>query len=225
MRTIKVVELVLIGAALAAAAPLAAQGQTPGAQAPGAQTPAAPTPAAPKITGATATASGKAAAAASAEVTATVVAIDSAHRTVTLKRTDGQVSTIDVDPQVRNFDQIKIGDIVRAKYTRALVLDLRKGPATQTAPTEETSVTPPPAPGAKPGRGMVRKVTAAADVIAVDPLHQLVTLRGPGGEQVEVNVPDPKQLQSVHQGDHVVVTYVEALAISVEPATPAASAK
>ena len=225
MRTIKVVELVLIGAALAAAAPLAAQGQTPGAQTPGTQAPIAQTPAAPKITGATASAPGKTAAAASAEVTATVVAVDSSHRTVTLKRTDGQVSTIDVDPQVRNFDQIKVGDIVRAKYTRAVVLDLKKGPATQTAPTEETSVTPPPAPGAKPGRGIVRKITAVADIVAVDPLHQLVTLRGPGGEQVELNVQDPKQLQNVHAGDHVLVTYVEALAISVEPAKPAASTK
>jgi hypothetical protein len=210
MRAIRIVELMLIGAALAAAAPLAAQAQTP---------------ASPKITAATATGPGTAAAATSAEVTATVVAVDFAHRAVTLKRADGEVSTIDVGEQVRNFDQIKVGDTVRAKYTRALVLELKKGPAAQGAPTEEHAITPAPTAGAKPGGGIARKVTAVADVVAVDPLHQLVTLRGPGGNEVDLNVRDPKQLANIQKGDHVLVTYVEAVAISVESTMHSASAK
>jgi hypothetical protein len=58
------------------------------------------------------------------------------------------------------------------------------------------------------------------EVIAVDSAKQMVTLRGPRGNEVDVDVQDPEQLKNIKKGDHVQVTYVEALAISVK-ATPA----
>jgi len=65
----------------------------------------------PGVTGGAVVASepGKAAAVATVEVTATVVAIDKATRTVTLK---GPQRTVDVvaGDEVKNFDQIKVGD-------------------------------------------------------------------------------------------------------------------
>src|SRR5688572_5456273 len=68
---------------------------------------------------------GKAAIVATAEVTATVVAVDKATRTVTLK---GPQRTVDIvaGDAVRNFDQIKVGDRVVAKYVEALTLELKK---------------------------------------------------------------------------------------------------
>ncbi len=173
---------------------------------------------APSTQAAVATAPGKVAGTATTEVTAKVVAVDAAKRTVTLQSASGKTRTIDVGDQVRNFDQIKVGDMVHAKYTQALALELKKGGGALSAPTEEGAITPEPAPGAKPGGTIARKVTATAEVIAVDPAKQMVTLRGPGGNEVDVGVQNPGQLQNVKKGDHVQVTYVEALAIKVSEA-------
>jgi hypothetical protein len=166
------------------------------------------------------TAPGKVAGAATTEITAKVIAVDPTQRTVTLQGASGKTRTIEVGDQVHNFEQIKVGDTVHAKYTQALALELKKGAAAMSAPTEERAITPPPAPGAKPGGTIARKVTAVAEVIAVDAAKQMVTLRGPQGNEVDVEVQDPKQLTNIKKGDHVQVTYAEALAIAVaeEPA-------
>jgi len=78
--------------------------------------------------------------------------------------------------------------------------------------------------GAQPSGSITRKVTAMADVIAVDTAKHVVTLRGPAGNEVDIDVEDPAQLKNIKKGDHVQVTYAEALAISVEP-TGAKAAK
>jgi len=178
----------------------------------------APAQSAPKTDSAVTTSPGKVAGAATTEVTAKVVAVDPAQRTVTLQSADGRTRMVEVGDQVRNFDQIKVGDTVHAKYTQALALELKKGPASTAAPTEEQSITPAPPPGAKPGGTVARRVTATVEVIAIDPAKQLVTLRGAKGNEVDVEVQDPNQLKNIKTGDHVKVTYVEALAIRVAEA-------
>jgi len=209
MKLVRTIAAALIGAALASAAVLA-QAQT-----------------SPSVKGAITTGPGTAAGAVTADLTATVVAIDPASRTVTLKRANGEVSEIAVGDQVRNFNQIKVGDIVRAHYTQALALELKEGAPADAGPPKVENIVSPPAPaGAKPGGAVARKITATADVIAVDAAKGAVTLRGPEGKEVDLNVQDPAQLKNIKTGDHVKVTYVEALAISVEePAKPAKSAK
>jgi hypothetical protein len=197
--------VLLIGAGLIGAVPLSAQTQS-----------------APATQAVTATSPGQAAAAATTTMTAKVTAVDSAKRTVTLQGPKGKTRTIEVGDQVRNFDQIKVGDTVHVKYTQALALELKKGAASMGEPTAEAAMTPPPAAGAKPGGTVAQKVTAMTQVTAIDPAKHLVTLRGPKGNEVDVDVEDPEQLKNIKVGDHVQVTYVEALAISVKETPPPA---
>ena len=205
MKAIGTIAALLIPAGMLAAALPAAQAQSP-----------------PTTQAAVTSAPGKVAGAATTMITAKVVAVDPAQRTVTLQAASGKTRTIEVCDQVRNFDQIKVGDEVHAKYTQALALELKKGGgAGMPAPTEEHAITPAPAPGAKPGGTVARKVTATAEVLAVDPAKKMVTLRGPQGNEVDVEAEDPGQLQNIKKGDHVQVTYVEALAISVREAKAA----
>src|SRR5512134_3592694 len=53
--------------------------------------------------------------------TATVTAIDAANRKVTLVTPDGRKETFKAGPEVVNFDQIRIGDQVKATLTEQLV--------------------------------------------------------------------------------------------------------
>ncbi|HTI19005.1 MAG TPA: hypothetical protein VL598_15200 [Trinickia sp.] len=148
---------------------------------------------------------------------ATVVGIERETRTVELKTGKGRVVHLQVGEEARNFDQLKIGDIVTAQYTQAVSLSLKRtsGPRSKT----ESEIEERAAPGAKPGGMVGREVTVMADVTGVNAKTQTVTVRGPQGNTVDVLVQDPAQLKNVKKGDQVEVVYTEALAISVTPGT------
>ncbi|MFM0323363.1 hypothetical protein [Caballeronia glebae] len=151
-----------------------------------------------------------------AKVTATIVGIDPATRTVTLKTSSGKVMELEVTNEARNFDQLALGDVVNAQYRESLTLSLLDK-KTQPSLSENDTGQRAPA-GAKPGGEIGREVTVIADVIAVDRHAKTVTLRGPRGETVELRVHDPERLKRVKKGDQVKAVYTEAFAISVEPA-------
>lgn len=150
--------------------------------------------------------------------TATVVSIDPETRTVNLRRPDGRIVEIQVGDAVKNFGRIKVGDSVNVDYTEALSLELKKG-GTGAPPHSDTQATTTSAPpGAQPRGTVGRRITVLADVLAVDGKKQLVTLRGPQGNLVELHVSDPEQLKRIATGDQVRAVYTEALAVAVEPA-------
>jgi transposase-like protein len=67
------------------------------------------------------------------------------------------------------------------------------------------------------------EITALADVIAVDTNKHLITLKGPRGNLVDLNVQDPEQLKNIKKGDQVEVVYAEAVAVAVAPAAKPAA--
>jgi hypothetical protein len=159
--------------------------------------------------------SGQAMVAATATVTATVVAIDPGTRTVTLKDKKGKVFEVEVGEEARNFDQLRVGDLVTTEYRQAISLSLEKTGGPRSA-TERFSEQRAPK-GAKPGGTIGREVTVIADVVAINPKAKSVTLKGPQGNMVDVIVEDPEQMKNIRKGDQVKVVYTEAIAISVSP--------
>jgi hypothetical protein len=180
----------------------------------------------PEAAGGTVVASepGRAAIVRAAEISAQVVAIDKATRTVTLKGPQGNSVDIVAGDEVKNFDQIKLGDFVVARYAEALTLELRKTKVKAGEPTV-TEMAARAKPGERPAGVVGREVTAIADVIGVDPKKSTITLKGPRGNVVTLNVQNPDQFKVVKKGDQVEVTYTEALALSVEPAPKPAAPK
>jgi Cu/Ag efflux protein CusF len=158
---------------------------------------------------------GKATATRSVKVTATITAIDPATRAVTLKSANGKVAEVAVGDEVRNFDQLKVGDLVNIEYKQALALSLKKEAGPPSANQSETIKRSEP--GAKPGGTATREVTVHADVVAVNAGTRMVTLKGPGGNLVDLEVEDPEQLKNIKKGDQVQAVYSEALAIAVTP--------
>jgi Cu/Ag efflux protein CusF len=148
---------------------------------------------------------------------AVISALDGPSRVITLKAANGTFYDMIAGADVKNFDQLKVGDKVNVEYVRALSLELKKaGTATATPGTATGTATA--APGARPAVAVKDEVTVITDVIAVDPKAQLVTLRGPKGNTVALQVKDPQQLKLVKVGDKVEAVYTEALAVRVEAA-------
>jgi hypothetical protein len=150
------------------------------------------------------------------EVTATVEAIDLNKRIVTLKGPKGNVFDLKVGERAKNLPQVKVGDQVKVKYYESLAFEVKKPGAAGGA--EATGALATAKPGEKPGGMAAEQVTVTATVEAIDAKKQRVTLKGPEGKILDVKVKDPKNLKNVKKGDQVVLTYTEALAVSVEHA-------
>jgi hypothetical protein len=159
---------------------------------------------------------GKASATRAIQVSATVVGIEKATRTVTLKGPKGDVIDIVASDDVKNFDQIRVGDSVVARYAQALTLELKKTKGVAGASVAEEAMKAKP--GERPAVAGARQVTVLADVVAVDPKASTITLKGASGKRVTLDVQNPDQFKVVKKGDQVEVTYTEAMALSVEPA-------
>jgi hypothetical protein len=149
-----------------------------------------------------------------AKVTATVVEIDPATRTVTLKDKKGHIVDVEVGEEARNFEQLKVGDVVTTEYREAMSLSLSKTSGPRSA--SERTMEQRSSPGAKPGGTIGREITVMADVVAVNAKAKTVTLKGPHNT-VDVIVEDPEQMKNIRKGDQVQVVYTEAVAISVTP--------
>src|SRR5437867_9505801 len=73
--------------------------------------------------------------------------------------------------------------------------------------------------------GEATMVTVRGWIDAVDKTNRTVTLKGPRGGTVTLDVKDPKKLDAVEVGDPVVAAFIEALALDAKklPAAPPAA--
>jgi hypothetical protein len=167
---------------------------------------------------------GKASATAAAEISAQVVAIDKKTRTVSLKGPKGKVVDVVAGDDVKNFDQIKVGDFLMVRYLQSLALELQKTKSGATGiSATETAVKADP--GQRPAVAGAREVSAIAKVTGIDQKAKTISLTGPRGNVVTLDVQNPDQFKVVKMGDEVLVTYTEAVAVSIEPAAKKAPAK
>lgn len=146
--------------------------------------------------------------------TATVTAIDAATRKVTLVTKDGRMDTFKAGPEVINFDQIRVGDQVKATVTEQLAVYMAKDnpPASE----GEASLVALAPKGAKPGALMANTVQVTAKVTAIDLKHHKATLKLPDGTTKTVAVRPDVDLTQRQVGEEVVIRVTEAVAIAVE---------
>ena len=154
------------------------------------------------------------------EAVAKVTKVDKKNRTVTVERLDGQTVTLDVGPEVKNFDQIDPGDEVRMVYYESVAFDVKvpgkATPGVQVAQGADTAQE-----GKKPGIMGARMVTVTATIEKISHDPDAVTLRGPEGGLRTIKVRDPENLENVEVGDLVELTYTQAMAVTVEETKPA----
>ena len=151
--------------------------------------------------------------------TATVQALDLEKRELTLKDPLGNETTVTVDKAVKRLNEIKVGDEVTAKYYISIAAELREPTAEEKEKplmiTEGVAKAPK---GTSPAAGGLRVIRVLATVEGLERPTRLVTLKGPRGNYLSVRARDVKRLEKLHLGDTIVVTFTEALAVSVEKA-------
>lgn len=164
----------------------------------------------------TAVAPGKFAGLIEARVTLLVDSIDKASRSVVLKNARGEHLKVIAGDDIKNFDQIKVGDHVITTYTQELMMTLKKGGGALRERIDR-SQQGSAAAGQKPAAYEAKEVAFVADVQQVDRKKQTVTLRG-AKKTLTLKIKDPEQLKLISKGDQVEGVFAEAIAIAVVPA-------
>jgi hypothetical protein len=142
---------------------------------------------------------------------ATVEAIESSTRTLTLKKEDGTYVTTVVPAGEKRFDALKVGDTINARYYENIVLRVK--------PAGEADVNT--ASAAKTAGGTLastnaKQRTITATITAIDPSLPSITFSGPNGWKYSSKVEDKKALEKVKVGDKVDITWTEALLVSLD---------
>lgn len=150
-----------------------------------------------------------------ATITAVVEAIDHESREVTLKGPEGNTMSFVAGDDVRNLDQVNVGDTVVAQYEQSL--DIEVLPSDGSAPgAGEMTVAGRAEKGEMPGAALVNTQVVTATVEEINLENNTFKLKGPSGEVQEYVARDPENLKKAEVGDLVVITYTEAVALSVE---------
>jgi hypothetical protein len=146
--------------------------------------------------------------------TAKVTAVDPAKRTVTLVNPDGITNTYELGNKVRNFDQIKVGDEVKATLLEAVAVAVSKSSAPPDASGRDSVAVAPK--GAMPGVIMAKTRQISAKIVSVDPQARTVTVEGPAGGTPTIRVGPNVNMNELQKGDDVTLRVTDAFALRVE---------
>ena len=154
------------------------------------------------------------------KIKASVENINSEKREVTLKGPQGNLVTVTASEAVKRFDEIKVGDTVRAEYLTFLRAEFRE-------PTAEEKATPlvvlaeaGRAPKEVAPAGVVGAVVkAVVKVVAINTEEKKVAIQGPRGNFLVLPVRDEAVLNNLKVGEVVIMTYAEAVALSLSKDT------
>ena len=135
----------------------------------------------------------------------TVTAIDPKARLVTLQTEGGQTFEVLAGDEVRNFDKIAVGDVIKATYTESV--------AFQVVPKAETPGGASQSMDRIPGGAKVgQKVTSSFTVASVDPTTNVLGVTLPDGNTKQIHFEENAQtrLKSLNPGDVIWATYTSA---------------
>jgi hypothetical protein len=148
---------------------------------------------------------------------ATVVGVNKSSRDITLQRPDGETLVVMAGPEVRNFDQIKAGDKVKAKYAVSLSARLL-APGEADTRTTVGMAAGRAKQGDLPAGAIGAGLAITVKVKSVDAMQHIVTFTTPDGtlHVIQAERDEGKRfVEGLKAGDRVELVYKEAAALSV----------
>lgn len=140
--------------------------------------------------------------------------VDQKTREVVIVGPNGNEFKTVLGDEVKNFKQIKVGDLVTLTHVEILVADIKKPSKVEIRERIETEKAVRAKLGEKPAAAIERQVKVVADVTAVDEKKGTLTLRG-ATRTLDLKVKDPKILKGVKVGTQVEATVTEIIAVEV----------
>ena len=150
------------------------------------------------------------------EVEGTITKINKETREITIKGSNGELDTITAGEEVERFDEIEVGDVITLEYLKFLRAEFRKPtaeeieePLVMMAEAEKAEM------DAEPGAAIGAVVKAVVSIQVINLPFMFVVIEGPNGNLTTIDVEDEELIKQLHVGQVVILTYGEAVAISL----------
>jgi hypothetical protein len=143
-----------------------------------------------------------------------VLSVDKTNRLATVRRDAGDTVTVEVSPEVKNFDQLAAGDVIDVIYTEHLTVRVEPPGAMSTSAGAALTTGNP---GEKPGGTYGERTETKATITAIDKARGVAVLTVQDGGTFDVTPQVPENLDKVKVGDLVVFTHTQQVAVSVAP--------
>lgn len=150
-------------------------------------------------------------------MTAVVEAINHETREVTLRDAEGNTTSFVVGEEARNLGQVSVGDTVMAEYEQSLSIEVFANDGSELGAGELTAAGRS-AEGDMPAGMAISSQVVTATVEEINLENNTFKLKFPSDEIREYVARNPENLKRSEVGDLVVITYTEAVALSVEKA-------
>jgi hypothetical protein len=144
---------------------------------------------------------------------AKVTSVDPGAHTITVETGDGQRETIPVASEVTNLEAFAAGDVLHITYEQGLQLDYQSQDAS-TVSLEIASA------ASAPGGASTALVRATVVITSIDLPARTVQFTGPRGNLYRVSAGPKVPLERLKVGDHLLATYTESFAVTLEKAGP-----
>ena len=150
---------------------------------------------------------------------AVVEAIDHEARLVTLRKDDGSSVTFTPSPDVRNLDQVKVGDILHVEYSQSVSIQVATVEGMETGAGEVAGITRSEK-GEMPAMAAVDTKVVIARVVDIDVEAMTYKLEFPDGSVNEYVAMVEENLKLAAVGDMVAIETTESVIAVVESVNP-----
>lgn len=147
----------------------------------------------------------------------TVTAVNPDTREITLMGSQGELNTITAGEEVERFNEIAVGDVIVFDLYTYMKAEFREPTAEEIAEpivmvAEAEKATMEDAPAGAIGA----MVKAVVTIEILNRVFMQATVKGPEGNYLTIDMEDEDLIQKLHVGQVVILTYAEAMAISLE---------
>ncbi len=150
------------------------------------------------------------------KISATIQAIDTTSRTITLRDDKGNEDLYTVGDTVQRFNELKVGQKLNITYYESIVFQLLKPGEKGGGTSYEAALNR--AKSALPAATLAVQDKATVTVKAVDQATPSITVVTADGRTVTRKVEDKKNIEGVKAGDRIDITFTRALVTNVQNA-------
>jgi hypothetical protein len=147
--------------------------------------------------------------------TAEVEQINLTTRQVSLRVPDGREFSVVAGPEIRNLDQVAVGDTVQLAYFESVAASMAEADATEPATT--SVVTSRSAKDNKPAGEISATTNMVVEFVAFDPATDVVTYTTAEGQTARVRInPAMREFAAARQaGEKIAIQIKQAVAASI----------
>lgn len=150
------------------------------------------------------------------ELMGTIKEINKETREITVISAEGELDTFTASEDVKRFDEIEVGEVITFGFYKFLKAEFRKPTAEEIAePLVAIADAEIAGMDVEPGAVIGAMAKAVVTIQVINLTYMYVTIKGPQGNYMTIDVEDADLIKKLHVGQVVILTYGEAIAITL----------